>query len=695
MPRLFCPIAFSLCLLLLAVPQRAASQVSKADLLASWIALDAPTGHEHLATQPLMARFPGWQLDRAGNMVRTVGSGSPHRVVACGLDANAYLVTQITDDGYLRLHRVGRGSAHRLWDQEHEGQHLRILTRSGPVLGVSAVANGHFASQHRGETDVVTQDDLWVDVGVDSPAEVSEAGISLLDPVVRQLPAWAYAGEVAGPNAGARVGCAAVVAAAESGVAGVGQTTYALTTQQTMEWIGLGAALRFLGDVDEVILVGPGEESAAIRTDSEMESGLQTVIEVLGVENVITIAPEVASPGALMERVSVAAADALLATLVGIIDPSSDQPQWLAAPAPPPVRNPLQNAESVIDAAERQLDGLAELSAVAGHEGPIRHRVRAALPEWARAIAQTDEMGNLWVEVGPTSGEATVFIAHLDEVGFQIGEIEASGVVHLDRTGGPVRSAWEGQPAVIQLDAGEGLESALDYEELRGVFLTRSDPVEKRPGRLQAWFGLDGAGLAEAGVTPGMGVTGYKEGHRVGPTRYAARSLDDRVGTTALLLAVQQIDPQAMEQRVVFAWSVQEEVGLFGAERLARTFGTQARRVYSIDTFVSSDTPLESPHFAYAKLGQGPVLRSAENSGLVVPSELDRNRRVAANAGIEVQIGLTQGGTDGTTFSFFGAPNAGLSWPGRYSHSPAEIADLNDVVELVELIKAFAMAKDD
>ena len=198
--------------------------------------------------------------------------------------------------------------------------------------------------------------------------------------------------------------------------------------------------------------------------------------------------------------------------------------------------------------------------------------------------------------------------------------------------------------------------------------------------------------MAAAGVTAGMPVTGYKEAHRLGQHRFTVRGMDDRVGTAALLAAVQSLDPAALRGRVVFAWSVQEETGLHGARAMARRLGPQTRRVYSIDTFVTSDTPLESPHFAYAPLGDGPVLRSMESTGLVRRAELDRNRAVAAGAGINVQLGMTQGGTDGTVFTFYGVPNAGLSWPGRYSHGPAELGDLRDMVKLVDLIKAFALA---
>jgi putative aminopeptidase FrvX len=60
---------------------------------------------------------------------------------------------------------------------------------------------------------------------------------------------------------------------------------------------------------------------------------------------------------------------------------------------------------------------------------------------------------------------------------------------------------------------------------------------------------------------------------------------------------------------------------------------------------------------------------------------------------VPLQTGLTQGGTDGTTFTFFGAPNTGLSWPGRYSHTPAEVLDLNDVERLSRLIATLARTR--
>ena len=225
--------------------------------LSSWVAIDAPTGHEHLAIEQIQSEYAGWERDSYGNLAKMVGRGEPRRVVACALDSYSYAVSQITEAGYLRLHRIGSGSSHPLWDQAHEGQQLRILTRSGPVVGVTAVANGHFAAQHRNETAIITQNDLWLDVGAESAADVADMGIALLDPALRHVPAWSYSNEVAGPRVGARVGCAALFAAAEAGVNGAaGSTKYLMSVQQVFGWIGLGAGVSRDVTPDEVIVLG-------------------------------------------------------------------------------------------------------------------------------------------------------------------------------------------------------------------------------------------------------------------------------------------------------------------------------------------------------------------------------------------------------------------------------------------------------
>src|SRR5829696_3132037 len=107
-----------------------------ATALRDWIALDAPPGWEHVAIDSIVKAMPGWKRDALGNLVLRKGSGSPRRVVACALDRPGFAVTEISDDGYLRLREIGAGRQHPLWVQFHEGQRARVLTRAGTVPGV-------------------------------------------------------------------------------------------------------------------------------------------------------------------------------------------------------------------------------------------------------------------------------------------------------------------------------------------------------------------------------------------------------------------------------------------------------------------------------------------------------------------------------------------------------------------------------
>jgi putative aminopeptidase FrvX len=158
------------------------------------------------------------------------------------------------------------------------------------------------------------------------------------------------------------------------------------------------------------------------------------------------------------------------------------------------------------------------------------------------------------------------------------------------------------------------------------------------------------------------------------------------------VLAVRRIVPSALKRKVVFAWSVREETGLEGAMALARQYASSVKRVYSVDTFVSSDSPVESTRFAHAPLGRGAVIRGLDNSSIAPVAEIDRILRIARMQNIPLQVGATNGGTDGSDFIRYGVLHVGLSWPGRYSHSPVEVLDLRDLEALERLIYAISTA---
>ena len=672
-------LAFAFLFSLLIVSTSAAQDGGDtADALRSWIALDAPPGWEHVATDSIMRAMPGWKRDALGNLILRKGSGSPRRVVACALDRPGFAVTEITDDGYLRLREAGAGRQHSLWVQFHEGQRIRVLTRAGFVPGVVIVKSTHLQRGRVTNAPVATLDDLWVDVGADSKAEVQRLGIEMLNPVVRDVRAWSFGDFVAGPQAGVRVGCAAVASAAQQEVS-KGETIFMLTTLRSFGHDGFEAALRAVGRVDGVTLVDSSAEGSDALGQRVIEKPAY-LPESTGLTSVTVLSPRVRFGGTLVESVNLSDAEKFLATIAKVA--GVEKPSWVVVGAGPTVRS---EAQTQLTSVAGVLKTLADLPAVSGHERPVREAIVAALPPWARSLTRTDNDGNLILELGPDR-DPLMFIAHQDEVGFEVTDIAADGTVSLRTRGGLFTSLWEGQTALLHFDRAGAAP-------LRGVFVPRETATSKQPEALTAWFGVDGARLKQLGVTNGLSVTSYKDATRLGSTRFTARALDDRAGSTALVLAVSRIQPAMLKRKVIFAWSVREETGLEGAIALAKHYGPTVKRVYSVDTFVSSDSPIESTRFAHALLGRGAVIRGLDNSAVAPPDELDRILSIARVQSIPMQVGATNGGTDGSDFVRYGVLHVSLSWPGRYSHSPVEVLDLRDLQALSNLIHAIATAR--
>jgi putative aminopeptidase FrvX len=680
-------------LLVAAVATRVLAQddASIAHAIATWTLIDAPPGHEQLGAAMLSRSLRGWTADSHGNLIRRVGSGTPRRVVACALDFPAYVVSQITNDGYVRLRRSGT-SQHPLWDQFHEGQRVAIMTARGKRTGVVAVPNGHFALQHRGDTVARTMDDLWVDVGATSRVDAEQHGVALLDPVVIDRPAWSFQEHVAGPAMGARAGCAAVATAANGRVSS-GETIFVISNQKVFGWRGLATVMARLGPVSRLTIVDDGqaggsaapERAAEVTVNDRLTQRHSALARTARADAIDVVVPTVRFPRSLVETISIRVARALLAH-VGSMGGVSVDASWVRIPID--TSRTLARRGSALDEIEQQWMSLIDVPGVAGHEHQVREVVLATLPEWARRIAAVDSIGNVVVAMGPDR-DSVAFIAHMDEVGFEVAGVLPDGRVALRTRGGVVVPSWEGVPALLHFDPVPG---AAQVMRIPGVFVPRDSGRARSPGALTAWFGLDSTQLVGRGIRVGQSLTAYKRATRLAGTRITGRASDDRSGSTALLWALKRIRPESLRHKVIFVWSVQEEGGLNGARYFGDRHGASLKRVYSVDTFVSSDTPLESPHFAYAPLGNGAVLRALDNSSIVPRDERDRIIRIARTHNIPLQIGTTFGGTDGSAIQMWGPNNIGLSWPGRYSHGPAEVLDLRDLYALARLIVAVAQS---
>ncbi len=356
---------------------------------------------------------------------------------------------------------------------------------------------------------------------------------------------------------------------------------------------------------------------------------------------------------------------------------------------------------------------LMEAVGVSGHEREVRATLRRLLPARYAAGVREDASGNLVLDLG-AGAPHLLFVAHMDETGYLVKGVDTDGLLQVDKRGGFYDSAVVDRPVWVHRAgqapaegvmvllpenapgpaAGEGASGPAvrpARSEVAALPLVETYPQE----RLRVDLGAASAEqVAAMGIAPGDAVTVRKQFQPLGDHRAAGRAVDDRAGCAALIAVLHRLarTPAAergLPGRVTFAWVTREEIGLEGAAELAERLRPDL--ALAVDTFVSSDSPLEQGYFSLAPLGEGAVLRAADSSNLTPLVLVRQVRSAAAAAGIPLQSGASRGGNDGSVFARHGTPDLPLSWPGRYSHSAVEVIDSRDHDALADLILLLAL----
>ncbi len=350
------------------------------------------------------------------------------------------------------------------------------------------------------------------------------------------------------------------------------------------------------------------------------------------------------------------------------------------------VKSPVTKPDQVMayQTAKKENELLANLVSkygVSEAEKSVRDFILSQVPSWAKP--ETDSKGNIVLTFGKGK-QHIAFVAHMDEVGYVVDSIRSDGRLVLSQRGGFFNSVWEGHAAIVHANS----------KDIPALFEPRSNyltAMQRSNGEVTpiVFAGFMSkqealrAGIQERVTT----VTMPKKMIRLNENKATARGFDDRVGCAALLLALQNVRPEQLPFTVTFVWSVQEETGLVGS-----TFASQKlkdiKMVYPIDTFVSSDDPVDPRIFAYCPLGNGAVIRVLESMNIVSRENFKYLENLALKRNVKTQYGMTAGGTDGQGFLKYDIPSVPLSWPGRYSHSPVEVMDFRDMSDLVKLIEA-------
>lgn len=174
--------------------------------LATLTALDGISGHESAVVAYLHEQMLGLadrvEIDTVGNIYATREGGSaPHLMIEAHSDEIGALVSDVDPAGFVRFQPVG-GVPPAL----AAGRKVRIAGRFSGVVGVRP---GHFGR----DTGTPEVNDLFIDLGMESAAQVRDLGVRIGDQIVWQseLEPLANPRRVAGKAIDNRIGCLVVL----------------------------------------------------------------------------------------------------------------------------------------------------------------------------------------------------------------------------------------------------------------------------------------------------------------------------------------------------------------------------------------------------------------------------------------------------------------------------------------------------
>ncbi len=346
---------------------------------------------------------------------------------------------------------------------------------------------------------------------------------------------------------------------------------------------------------------------------------------------------------------------------------------------------------------ERIHDVLARLDAaigVSGHEEEVASAIAQEL-DGTFDTRDADPLGNQYFTRTGKPGAPTVMLcAHMDELGFIVRHVEDEGFLRIGPIGGHDARMVVDQDLTVHGERGpvHGITGAKPAHLVEAEERKQAIPLDE----LFVDVGTASRDATEAlGVRVGQIATFRRTGATLNGGRvFTGKAVDDRAGCAVMVEVMRRLADHAVDATVCATASVQEEVGLRGAEVAGARI--QPDVALALDVTVCGDTPGVDFRRSPIKLGAGPAIKyydAADWSGAPVPRRLTRRLEEAADgAGIAYQREVLFGG--GTDAWAIGTSGRGVlagcvSVPSRYIHSAVGCVHLDDLEGAVGMVLAF------
>lgn len=293
---------------------------------------------------------------------------------------------------------------------------------------------------------------------------------------------------------------------------------------------------------------------------------------------------------------------------------------------------------------------------------------------------ETDAMGNVIARRrgGDDTLPTLVLEAHNDQIGFIVTSIDEHGFLQIDQCGYVDNRVLTGAAVTVYGD-----------QPYAGVFC--SVPPHLGGGTMpevsQRFVDVGmTAEEAKKHVPVGSRVSFCPKYESLLGDRVTATSLDNRAGVATVLRTLELLKEDTLFCRVAVMLATQEEISHAGA--ICATFHIDPAAAIAVDVSFAM-TPGDDASEC-GELGKGPMIGFSPVLDLTYSRDLCR---IAEQEKIPYQLegmgNLTGTDADRMTTIRGGVRTALISVPLRNMHTPAEIADLNDIENSARLMAAF------
>lgn len=298
----------------------------------------------------------------------------------------------------------------------------------------------------------------------------------------------------------------------------------------------------------------------------------------------------------------------------------------------------------------------------------------------------TDHYGTTYGVVNPQATYKVVIEAHADEISWMVHYISDDGFIYVVRNGGSDALIAPSKRVNIHTRNGKTIKAVFGWPAVH--LRKESDPAPKSDNIFLDCGCTTRDEVEALGIHVGCVITYEDEFMILNDRYYVGRALDNRIGGFMIAQVARLLHENKVQLPIglYIVNSVQEEVGLRGAEMIAQTIKPNVALITDVghDTNTPMINKVKNGDF---KSGNGPVL-------VYAPAVQNKFLDLIVDTASQQQIPFqreacsrnTGTDTDAFAYSSGGVVSALVSLPLRYMHTTVEMVNKKDVENVIRLL---------